>query len=102
MTFTINQTDTYENNVLIANEYLRNQTGLLSTVGDPYLIGAGCTQGASSDYPNLQLYFLAYGDGCAPGKVGALRSDRKRQITANIANLHPKSRGKYGFIEVRF
>lgn len=91
--FTSNQNDTYDNNVLVANEYLQKQRGPLSSIGAPYVVGTGYTNNTLPEYPDFQLFFGTFTTGCAPGEVGALRSDGRRQITVIVVNVHPKSRG---------
>lgn len=91
--FTMNRTDTYDNNILTANEYLQNQTGAMSNLGGANVVGAGHTKRTSPTYPDFQLFFGISATSCAPGEVGALHSDQRRQFTIVVANVQPKSRG---------
>lgn len=95
MNLTINRTNFFENNVHVANEYLLKQTGPLSIPSEFFFVGLGNTSKATRDFPDFLLLIEAYLANCAPGNVGALRSDGRRDAIIYVANYHPKSRGKH-------
>lgn len=93
LSFAINQSDIYDNNELVAKEYLEYQTGPMSAPGGAFIKGLSYTNKSTSDYPDLQIGLTIENPSCAPGEVGALRSDGKRVIGITAVNIHPKSRG---------
>lgn len=94
---TMNRTDTFENNMLVAQEYLQNQTGPMSTVSGLFLTGVGHTNKTTPDFPDFVLFFQSYIASCAPGNVGTLRSDGRREVIIWVMNLHPKSKGTVSY-----
>lgn len=95
LNLTINRPDTFDNNVLVANEYLQNQTGPMSTVSEFFFAGRGCTNKTTTDSPDVLIIIIASSASCAPGEIGTLRSNGKREINIWVSNIHPKSRGTY-------
>lgn len=94
MAFTINDTDTYDNDWAAAMEYLTWQTGPMSGTGVSEVMTNLATNMTTSDYPDIQLYFSGFDASCAPGGVNALRSNGLRTVSLHVVNYHPKSRGE--------
>ncbi|XP_046627228.1 glucose dehydrogenase [FAD, quinone]-like [Neodiprion virginianus] len=94
LSFTINESDTYENNWAAASEYLAFQTGPLSSTGLAQISSSLPTSLTTADYPDTQLSPIGYEANCAPGEPDALRSTDKRTIRMYVGHMHPKSRGR--------
>lgn len=91
--FTINRTDFYENNEVVAKEYLEHQTGLMSATGGSYILGKVYSNRSNSDCPDLQLQVDCDLASCAPGPVGAKRSNGRYLVKITVVNVQTKSRG---------
>lgn len=91
--FTINQTDTYDNSWKIAKQYLKSQTGPLSSSGISSILGTLASSTTTPDYPDIRIFFLGYDVACAPGDDGALHSTGNHPGMMRVSYLHPRSRG---------
>ncbi|XP_046749875.1 glucose dehydrogenase [FAD, quinone]-like [Diprion similis] len=92
--FNVSEPNAYENNWEAAAEYLASQTGPLSSHGITAVVGQLVSSKSTPDFPDMQIYNIAYDASCAPGDVGALRSTRQRTVDLAPVLLHPKSRGR--------
>lgn len=95
LSFTINETNTYENNLEVAEEYHKYQTGPLSSTGLSQMAAILPTSLTTPDYPDLQIFVAGFSDNCAPGGLGTLRNSEPRTVTLSTAFLHAKSRGEF-------
>lgn len=93
LSFTTNLTDFYDNNELVAKEYLQYQTGPMSAITGLYIGGMIYTNKTTREYPDMQIATVLESPNCAPGEVGTLHSNGGRQFSISPMSLHPESRG---------
>ncbi|XP_046436305.1 glucose dehydrogenase [FAD, quinone]-like isoform X1 [Neodiprion fabricii] len=94
ISFTIDEPDVYDNNWAALAEYIAFQTGPLSNIGLGQVAGALPSGITTPNLPDNHIVGMAYAAGCAPGGIGLLSSDGKREIEFWAGYEHPKCRGK--------
>ncbi|XP_046753199.1 uncharacterized protein LOC124416310 [Diprion similis] len=92
--FTINKRDAYDNNWAALAEYIAFQTGPLSNTGLAQVTSSLPSGITTPNLPDIRIGIEGYYAACAPGGIGALQSDGKRNIIFAAGYKHPKCRGK--------
>lgn len=89
-----NDSNVYDNNYDVANEYFTNQTGPSSGIGLATVASFLASSLTTDESPDLLIYPGGYLPGCAPGEVGALRGSGGRNWFIVVTNTRAKSKGK--------
>ncbi|XP_012285425.1 glucose dehydrogenase [FAD, quinone] [Orussus abietinus] len=93
--FTLNEPTERDLTSPVADQYLHNQTGPMSSTGLAQVTGVLASNYTSPDDPDLQFYFAGYQAACPgnPGISDIHSYDGKRTVRFTAVNIHPKSRG---------
>nr|XP_046489040.1 glucose dehydrogenase [FAD, quinone]-like isoform X1 [Neodiprion pinetum]XP_046489049.1 glucose dehydrogenase [FAD, quinone]-like isoform X1 [Neodiprion pinetum] len=96
--FTIDEPDVYDNNWAALVEYIAFQTGPLSNIGLAQVMGYLPSGITTPGLPDIRISGSGYYAACAPGGIGELQSDGKRNIVVTSRYTHPKCRGKISLV----
>lgn len=94
--FTMNTSWFSELSVQSADEYINNQTGPLSATGLAQVTGILASSFATSDDPDIQIFFAGFQGNCeSKAKIADLTTyDGKETVRFSSVNLRPLSRGR--------
>lgn len=95
LSFTINESNSYDNDWAVAKEYLDKQTGPLASTGLSQIAAILPSNATNASYPDLQLFIAGFTSNCASGEIGATKTTGYRSISISPTYLHTKSRGKF-------
>lgn len=95
LSFTMDESDLYDNNWEVSKQYYNSQTGPLSATGLNQMAAILATNATTNDYPDLQIFVGGFASTCAPGGVDAQQSTGRRAVTLSPTFLHTKSKGKF-------
>ncbi|XP_046753875.1 glucose dehydrogenase [FAD, quinone]-like [Diprion similis] len=94
ISFTINEPDVYENNWAALAEYISFQTGPLSNTGLGQVVGTLKSGVTTPELPDIHIVGNGFYAACAPGGIGELKGEGKREFTLWSGYEYPKCRGR--------